>query len=167
MLRMHMKLPIVLDPNPMLRARAKEIPAAEISTPAFQKLVDDMIETMYASNGIGIAGPQVGESRRLIIAEQGEHNPIALVNPVIISKSFGKVNSEEGCLSVPGMYGTVRRYKAVKARALDRNGKPVEIQDDTLFAIILQHEIDHLDGILFIDKAGNIQKITLDFTPKI
>lgn len=162
-----MVLPIVIDPNPTLRARAKEVPEAEITTPAFQKLVDDMTETMYASNGIGIAGPQVGESRRVIIAEQGERNPIALVNPVIVSKSFGKVNSEEGCLSVPGMYGTVKRYKAVKVRALDRHGKPVEIQDDSLLAIILQHEIDHLDGILFIDKAQNVQKITPDFTPKI
>lgn len=162
-----MILPIVTDPNPILRARAKEIPEAEIITPAFQNLVDDMIETMYASNGIGIAGPQVGQSRRVILVEQGERNPIALVNPVIVSKSFGKVNSEEGCLSVPGVYGIVKRYGAVRARALDRNGKLVEIQDDALLAIILQHEIDHLDGILFIDKAKNIQKITAGDGPQI
>lgn len=162
-----MKLPIIFDPSPMLRARAKEIPEVEITTSAFQKLIDDMIETMYALNGVGIAGPQVGESRRIIIAEQGEKNPIALVNPAIISKSFRKVASEEGCLSVPGMYGTVKRYKAVKVQALDRNGKSVEIQDDALLAIILQHEIDHLDGILFIDKAENIQKITSNDGPRI
>lgn len=150
---------VQIEPHPILRKRSEEIPISEIATPAFQTLIDNMIETMYAANGIGLAGPQIGESRRVIIVEQGEHNPLALVNPIITSKSWRKVQSEEGCLSVPGVYGVVKRHKKITAQALDRKGNKITITDANLLSIIIQHEIDHLDGILFIDKATNIRKI--------
>lgn len=159
--------PIVTEPNPVLRKKAETVRADEIGSEKFQTLIDDMIETMYAASGIGIAAPQIGLSRRIIIAETGEHKPVAFINPEITSKSWGTVTSEEGCLSVPGLYGIVKRHKSVSAKALGRDGKPVLIKNKELLAIILQHEIDHLNGILFVDKAKHIHPISEYRNPKI
>lgn len=159
--------PIVIDPNPILRKRAEEVPVSEITTPDFQKLLDDMIETMYKARGIGLAAPQIGISRRILIAEtatkdtkEGLKNPIAVVNPELMAKSWRKVLSEEGCLSVPGVWGVVKRYKSVTVRGYGRDGKRLTIKNSALLGIILQHEIDHLNGVLFIDKAEKVQPIT-------
>lgn len=144
---------ILKHPNETLRKRAEEVAIEEIKTPKFQKLIDDMIETMYTAKGIGLAGPQVGVLKRLLIAERGEKDPIAFINPKIVSKSWRKVKSEEGCLSVPGKYGIVKRHAKIKIKAITRDGQKTTIAANGLLAIILQHEVDHLNGILFIDKA--------------
>lgn len=165
-----MILPILTEPNPLLRVRAKEMEAEQIQRPEFQKLLDDMTETMYAANGIGLAGPQIGQSKRILIAESsesGDRKPLALINPMISSKSWRKVMSEEGCLSIPGKWGVVKRHRGITVRALDRQGKPLTINSDKLLAIILQHEIDHLDGILFIDKAVRVEEMSERVRPRI
>lgn len=109
-----------------------------------------MIETMVGANGVGIAANQIGLTERVIVADV--KGPTPLINPEIFSHSMLKIDSEEGCLSVPGKWGIVRRWRNVKIKALDKNGKEVRMSLKGLPAIVLQHEIDHLDGILFIDK---------------
>ena len=126
-----------------------------------QGLIDSMIETMYAAPGIGLAAPQVGESKRLIVVDvstrEEKHPLIVLINPVIVSVE-GKIDSEEGCLSVPGYTSTIRRSERVLVKGVDREGRPVEIEATGLLSRVLQHEIDHLDGILFIDRLSPIKK---------
>jgi peptide deformylase len=143
---------ITKDGNPVLRVRAKEVDPAECGTPELLALVKDMVETMYAANGVGIAAPQVGVSKRLCIVET-DNGPIALVNPVITDASWKKVKDEEGCLSVPKMYGPVMRAKSLRVTALTVDGKEVSFPAKDMFARIVQHEVDHLDGVLFIDKC--------------
>ena len=120
-----------------------------------------MIETMYAAPGIGLAAPQVGESRRLLVLDVSnaeEKFPLfVLINPEIVD-SEGKTESEEGCLSVPNYVSKIRRYDKVLVRGLDRNGKETEIEADGLLSRVLQHEIDHLNGILFVDRLSRIKK---------
>lgn len=145
-------LPIVKDGDPVLRKRAAEVPRAEIGTPAFAKLLEDMLETMYDANGVGIAAPQVGVSKRVFIAESSE-GPIALVNPVFTKKSWKLLKGEEGCLSVPGKYDKLRRVKEVTVAALTADGKEVNFSAENFFARVLQHEMDHLDGFLYIDRV--------------
>ena len=144
-------LHVLTNPNDKLREISEEVDVSVIKDDEIQELIEDMIETMHLENGVGIAAPQVGIHRRIIIADIGK-GPVAFVNPKIVSKSLKKNKSEEGCLSVPGVFGIVKRHKKVKVKALDREGKEVIIKADHLAAIIFQHEIDHLDGILFIDK---------------
>lgn len=146
-------LSVLKEPNATLRERAIEVDPKEIGSDRVQQLVDDMTTTMYASNGVGIAAPQVGMKERVIIVETGRDAAKAFINPRIVSTSFRKVDSEEGCLSVPGVYGIVKRHKKVTVEALDRQGKSVKLVADKLLAIIFQHEIDHLDGVLFIDRV--------------
>ncbi|MDP3985384.1 MAG: peptide deformylase [bacterium] len=162
-----MKHTIITEPNPLLRKISAPVPVGKISTPEFQKLLDDMTETMYIADGVGLAAPQIGLSERIIIVETGDHKPAAYINPEIIKTSFRTTMSEEGCLSVPGIYGVVKRHRGVTAKALDRTGKEVTIKTGGLFAIILQHEIDHLNGILFIDKAEKIHSVAERANPKI
>lgn len=146
-------LPVVHDgTDPVLRSRAKEVDPKEIKTPAFQKLVADMVESMYAHNGVGIAAPQIGVGKRLFIAESAE-GPIALINPVFTKKSLKMLNDEEGCLSVPGKFDKLRRHKSVTIEALTANGDKISFTADDFFARILQHELDHLDGTLYIDRV--------------
>lgn len=118
-------------------------------------MIDNMIATMYDVDGVGIAAPQVGENIRLaIITDKGEAIPI--INPKIIRRSLRQDTTEEGCLSVPGLYGQVKRSLLVTIMALDRDGEEYRLSANGLTARIIQHEIDHLDGILFIDKAQKI-----------
>lgn len=121
-----------------------------------KKLLNDMAETMYSADGVGLAAPQVGVSLRIIVIDVGE-GLIELINPSLINGE-GWVTGVEGCLSIPGVFGEVERYKEVTVEGTDRNGKTVRIKADNLLAKALQHEIDHLDGILFIEKAKTIQK---------
>lgn len=139
------------EPNKVLRDKAKEVPVSEISKPETQKLIDNMVHTMYRANGIGIAAPQVGVSKQIIIVETA-NGPLALINPCLLRHSLTRVPNEEGCLSVPGIFGKIKRWKKVKVEALDKNGRKITLAPDDFTNIILQHEIDHLSGTLFIDK---------------
>lgn len=137
---------------PVLRERAAEVDPKEIPTKAFQTLIADMVETMYAANGVGIAAPQVGVGKRVFIAESAQ-GPIALINPVFTKTSWKTVGGDEGCLSVPGKYDRVRRFTSVTIKALTASGDTVSFTANDFFARILQHELDHLDGMLYVDRV--------------
>lgn len=141
---------IVKHPDPILREKA--VPVKKINEHII-KLLDDMAETMYAAEGVGLAAPQVGVSKRVCVIDVGdEHGLIELINPEIISKS-GEQIGPEGCLSFPGLVAEVRRAKKCKVRALNRHGEEFELEGEDFLARALQHEIDHLNGVLFIDLA--------------
>ena len=144
---------VLTSQNPELRVLAKELTHDEIISTETSTLAKDLIETMRAENGIGIAAPQIGVHKRLIIVDTGTNNPEVFVNPKITKKSFAKVDSEEGCLSVPGVFGIVRRYRTVSVTAQNLRGETRSFRAEGLMAIVFQHEIDHLDGCLFIDKV--------------
>lgn len=131
----------------LLRKKSKKV---EKIDDRIQILLDDMLETMYESNGVGLAAPQVGILKRVVVIDIGE-GPVFLINPEII-KSEGSYIDEEGCLSVPGEQGPVERPYKVTVKALDRNGKEIVVEGEELMARALCHEIDHLDGILYVDK---------------
>lgn len=143
--------------DPLLRQKSKEI--SKISK-KIQVLADDMLDTMYATNGVGLAAPQVGELLRMFVIDvsspKESFNPMVFINPKIIKKE-GAVSCNEGCLSFPEVYTEVRRYRSVTVKALNLKGKPfvVEAKDGELLARAIQHEFDHLDGILFIDHSRN------------
>lgn len=130
--------------------REKAVEVKEV-TPNIVKLIDNMFETMYAAKGVGLAAPQIGVSKRVIVVDVGD-GPIEMVNPVIL-ESAGEEIEEEGCLSIPGVTGEVVRAAKVKVQGLNRNGQLQEIAADDLLARAFQHEIDHLEGVLFVDKA--------------
>ena len=140
--------------EPVLREKA--LPLKEI-TPEMLNLMKDMTETMYADSGVGLAAPQVGVSKRIIVIDGEEGGLIVLINPVIV-QSEGEVVEEEGCLSIPGIYSQVKRSSKVTVKALNENGDSIEITKEGLTARALQHEIDHLDGILFIDRIGRMER---------
>lgn len=139
---------IIRFPNPVLRKKSK---AVKRITPQIIRLIDDMIEAMHAAPGIGLAAPQVGESVRVFVADIGE-GPIALVNPKIIEKN-GSQTFIEGCLCLPGVEAPIERASFVIVTGLARSGKSVKIEAEGLLATVLQHEIDHLDGFVFIDRV--------------
>jgi len=132
----------------VLRQRAKEV--TEI-TPAIERLLDNMADTMYAAEGVGLAAPQIGISKRVIVVDIGD-GKVELVNPGILDRR-GQETDSEGCLSIPGVSGDVVRAAWVRVRGLNRRGEPVELEANGLLARALQHEIDHLDGVLFVDVA--------------
>ena len=139
--------------SPILRQETK--PVTEI-TPELQRLIDDMFETMYAAKGIGLAAPQVGRVERLSVIDVDDDR-FVIINPEIIVRE-GKQKGEEGCLSIPEIYGDVERALRVVVRATDREGKPFEIDANELLARCLQHEIDHLHGRLFIDYLSVVKR---------
>jgi peptide deformylase len=145
-------LKIKVYPDPILKLKAQ--PLSEFG-PKEQKLFDDMIETMYVEDGVGLAAPQIGVSKRILIAsptmKHGEE--YVIVNPEIYESS-GRQTGPEGCLSFPGISGEVERAKKIRVRFLDRYGKPRDLEAKDFFARIIQHEMDHLDGILLIDRVG-------------
>ena len=149
------KLDIRLYPDEILRTRCKPVEMSD----EIANLIDDMLYTMYDAPGIGLAAPQVGRDIRVLVADvtEDKSQPIALVNPEIVA-SDGLIEYEEGCLSLPGIYAKVRRPSKVKVRGLDRDGQPVEIEAEDLLAVCLQHEIDHLDGVLFIDHLSGLKR---------
>jgi len=134
--------------DPVLRSKAKKV---EKVTEKTNQLIDNMFETMYEEDGVGLAAPQVGMLKRIAVIDIGEDNPIVLINPEIIEES-GKAIMEEGCLSIPERTGEVIRSKNIKVRSLDREGKQIEFEAEGFEARAIQHEMDHLDGVLFIDK---------------
>jgi len=144
---------IVKYPDPILREKAQ--PVKKIND-RLLKLLDDMAETMYKAEGVGLAAPQVGVSKRVFVVDVGdEHGLIEFINPEIIAKE-GEQFGPEGCLSIPGISGDVRRARKVKVRALNRAGEEFELEAEDYLARAIQHELDHLNGILFIDLAENI-----------
>lgn len=156
-------LEILKYPDPFLKTKASEVKSVD---PSVKTLIADMIETMYHAKGIGLAAVQAGVDKRIIVLDvpdenveerQKGKNLVALVNPRII-KTGGETKYEEGCLSVPGITADVVRASEVTVKALDREGRPVEIEASGLFAIALQHEIDHLDGVLFIDRLSRLKR---------
>lgn len=149
-------LDILHFPDARLRNVAKPVAAVDDSV---RRLIDDMFETMYAAPGIGLAAIQVNEARRVIVVDTTEDRsqPLALVNPEILSKD-GVEEMDEGCLSVPGVYETVQRAERIRVRALDRSGEPFEMDCDGLLAVCIQHEIDHLDGKLFVDYLSSLKR---------
>ncbi len=144
---------VLTSPNAELRVISSEFPKSEFGTKETQALVRDLIETMRIENGIGIAAPQIGVHTRVIIVDIGNNQPQAFFNPKITSKSFSKIEGEEGCLSVPGVFGIVKRHRSVTVTAQTMEGVVQTFRAEGLMAIVFQHEIDHLDGILFIDKV--------------
>lgn len=143
-------LPIRMFGDPVLRERARPV---EVFDDALRALAEDMIETMHQAPGVGLSAPQVGRSTRLIVFDVGE-GPRALANPTL-SGFEGEQVGEEGCLSVPGIYAEVRRAHAVHCDAVDLEGNPVPLDAEELLARVLQHELDHLDGVLFIDRLDD------------
>ncbi len=145
-------------PDEVLKKKALRVENIDRS---LQRLIDDMIETMYAAPGIGLAAPQVGISKRLVVLDvslgEEKNALIVLINPEI-TDTEGFADSDEGCLSVPGYTSAIKRAERVTVKGLDRNGKPVQIEGDGLLARALQHEIDHLDGVLFVDRMSSIKK---------
>lgn len=153
--------------NPVLRKVAESVDPREIKTAAFQSLIDDMVETMRSEPGIGLAAPQVSVSKRLAVLENpGEgadaFGLLVCVNPVFRYRSEEQVEGWEGCLSVDNLRGRVRRHRAVEIEFLDRAGTRRTLRTDRFLSIVLQHECDHLDGILFVDRADTRTLCQLD-----
>lgn len=131
-------------------------------TPRVRELIEDMLETMYEANGVGLAAPQVGVLKRIVVIDVTGEDPYVLINPRIVESS-GEQTGSEGCLSVPGKSGTVTRPEFVKAVALDANMKPYELEGTELLARAICHELDHLDGHLYVEKVeGELQNVTYD-----
>ena len=141
--------PVVKVPDPVLRATAQEVERVGKST---NLLIDNMMRIMKMAHGIGLAAPQVGVLQRVVVVATADMRPTAFVNPEIISAE-GEVVWQEGCLSIPGLYGDVKRSEFVKVEAMDRKGDFYEWELEGMPARVMQHEIDHLDGVLFIDKV--------------
>jgi peptide deformylase len=142
---------IVCMGEDILREKAQEVKKI---TPNILKLLDNMAETMYQANGVGLAAPQIGVSKRVVVIDSGE-GLIELINPVIMEKA-GEEFDQEGCLSIPNVVGDVRRAKKVVAQALNRDGELMEYEAEGLLARAFQHEIDHLNGVLFVDLAEKV-----------
>jgi peptide deformylase len=149
-------LEILEFPDPRLRTRAQPVARVDDS---IRRLIADMFETMYAAPGIGLAASQVNVHQRLLVIDISEerNQPLAFVNPEILARE-GDEETEEGCLSVPGIYDKVRRAERITVRALDRNGISFEMQADGLLAVCIQHEMDHLDGKLFVDYLSELKR---------
>ena len=149
-------LPILEFPDERLRKKAKIIKTVDKK---ITQLVDDMIETMYEASGVGLAATQVNYHLRLIVIDISEekNNPLCLINPEVIEKTGDKA-SEEGCLSVPDFFEDIHRAEYIKIRALDRIGTPYELEAETLLAICIQHEMDHLEGKLFVDYLSALKR---------
>jgi peptide deformylase len=151
--------------HPVLRERARPIDRSAFRDPLFQKLVDDMIDTMHEYHGVGLAGPQIHEGLRLFVALlDDEPNPesetIVVVNPEITPVGTATQEGWEGCLSIPDIRGMVPRFTEITVKALDRNGKGVELRLKNFPARVAQHETDHLDGILFFDRMTSMKSLT-------
>lgn len=149
------RLPIITLPNPVLRKKAQPVDPARITQSSFQRFVDDMIKTMYEANGVGLAAPQVGISDQIFVMTMDGKAHI-FINPVISHMSKTK-EEHEGCLSIPGVWGNVQRAIELDVSALDRNGKAVSITAKGYMAHVIQHEVDHLNGMLFIDRAHHVE----------
>ena len=147
---------ILTEPDPFLREKSKKV---EIVNDEIRSLMDDMLDTMYAAPGIGLAATQVDFHERIILVDISEekNSLIVLINPEI-TESDGRQEYKEGCLSVPTVFEKVERYERIKVRALDQKGNPFEIETEGLLSVCIQHEIDHLDGKVFVDYLSPLKK---------
>ena len=150
--------------HPVLRRRAREVEKAELAQPSIQKFIDDMIDTMHEYHGVGLAAPQVHEALRIFVAAINpadedplppDTDPLVFVNPVITPMGVDMFEDWEGCLSIPDLRGRVPRARAITVTALDRSGKRIEFPAVDFPARVIQHETDHLDGVLFLDRMRN------------
>ena len=148
-------LPIRIVPDPILRQKSKRVRSINGS---IHKLIADMIETMHAAPGVGLAAPQVGVALRVVVIGTPEEEDIALINPEVVRKS-GERLVNEGCLSVPGYMGEVKRSESVTVKGRNQNGKEIRIKANGLLAQALEHEIDHTNGILYIDQMESMDKL--------
>jgi peptide deformylase len=153
------KLPILLIPDPILRETALPLERVDAET---RRLLDDMLETMYDAPGVGLAAPQIGITRRVIVLDpstkEQEPEPIAMINPEILEFGDERQMGEEGCLSIPEIFAEVERPAWVQVRYLDRDGKLIERRFDGRPAVIVQHEVDHLNGVLFLDYLSKLRR---------
>jgi peptide deformylase len=157
-------LPIKIVPEPVLRRKSKRVSTIDGS---IRKLAEDMLETMHAAPGVGLAAPQVGVSLRVIVIGMPEEEDFVLVNPEVVRRS-GERLVTEGCLSVPGYYGEIKRARRVTVKGKDLSGKEVRIKGEELLAQALEHEIDHLNGVLYIDRlesSEDLHKVEPEVTP--
>ena len=148
-------IPIRTIPDPVLRQKARRVKSIDKS---IEKLIDDMIETMHSASGVGLAAPQVGVPLRVIVIGIPEEEEIALINPQIVRRT-GERLVNEGCLSVPGYFAQVQRAEMVRAKGLDRTGKEIRLRADDLLAQALEHEIDHLNGVLYVDHLESMDEL--------
>jgi len=150
---------IIIEPDPILRKKCEPLEKVDTDT---KKLMDDMLETMYAAPGIGLAAVQIGILKRLVVIDisrdEEKKNPIFLINPEIINQSKQTSVYEEGCLSIPGQFAEIERPAECTLKYIDYNGKEKELKADGLLATCIQHEVDHLNGILFIDYLSKLKK---------
>lgn len=153
-------LPILEFPDPRLRTRAVPVDAAQVASPAFQQLLDAMFQTMYEAPGIGLAASQVDVHKRLMVIDISEerNTPLVFINPHLLSRSQESRVHQEGCLSVPGIYADVTRADSIVVRFLDRQGLERELAADGLLATCIQHEMDHLEGKLFVDYLSPLKR---------
>jgi peptide deformylase len=148
-------LPIRIAPEPILRQKSRRVKNVDGSV---RRLIDNMIETMHAASGVGLAAPQVGVPLRVIVIGMPEEEEIVLINPEIVRKTGERVVTE-GCLSVPGYFGEIKRAQRVTVKGRDPSGKEIRIKGDELMAQALEHEIDHLNGMLYIDHLESSDKL--------
>ena len=151
--------------HPVLRQRGRPLEKNDLTNPVIQKLIDDMIDTMHEYNGVGLAAPQVHASLRLFVAllvDEPDDKSAAtvVINPEIVPNTQGREDGWEGCLSIPDIRGRVPRYTDITVRALDRDGRSVELRLKDFPARVAQHETDHLDGVLFFDRMSSLQSLT-------
>jgi peptide deformylase len=149
--------------DPVLRQKAKRVSAIDSS---IQRLIDDMIETMQQANGVGLAAPQVGIPLRVIVIQMPGEHPVAIINPEIVERT-GEQEVTEGCLSVPSYIGEIKRSAQVTVKGRDRRGKRIKLKADGLMAEALEHEIDHLNGILYIDHVESQDKLYRIERPRV
>lgn len=154
------QLRIIEYPNPHLRQVASDVAVGQITAPEFQRRLDDMLETMYEAPGIGLAAPQVDVLERFMVVDVTDtrDQPLVFINPVIRERSAELRAHQEGCLSIPGIFADVTRADGIHVDALDRRGKPFTLRVDGLLATCIQHEVDHLDGKLFIDYLSPLKR---------
>ena len=142
-------------PDPVLRQKAKRVPTIDSS---IQRLIDDMVETMQQANGVGLAAPQVGVSLRVVVVQMPGEEPMAIINPKIVKRA-GEREVTEGCLSLPGYAGEIKRSVSVIVKGQNRQGKAIRLKTTGLMAEALEHELDHLNGILYIDHIESQDKL--------
>ncbi|MEG3192502.1 peptide deformylase [Lysobacter sp. D1-1-M9] len=152
-------LPILEFPDPRLRTQAVAVDPAAVTAPAFQQLLDDMLETMYEAPGIGLAASQVDVHQRFMVIDVTEEKtrPLVFINPQITARE-GEQVYQEGCLSVPGVFADVTRASRITVQAIGRDGQPFELDADGLLAVCIQHEMDHLIGKLFVDYLSPLKR---------
>lgn len=151
------RLPIITLPHPILRKKAVLVRPGDITTPAFQEFLQDMTETMFGADGVGLAAVQVAVPKQITVISTKD-GPLALINPKVTRMVKKTERGEEGCLSVPGVWGLVDRSIQINVEALGRDGKPLKFTAKGFFARVIQHETDHLNGILFVDRAIEVHE---------